>query len=220
MSVQGYTDKFNRLAHFASDVVYDDRQRVKFYKKGLSAKLQHEVRDETTFAKMYSRALGSEFDFDAIRREDMVVEQRVAKWAFHPTDLDENSQEKGKQVRYSEDRQVDQGKKNDFCQKCKKLYHPGKFCDGTPRRCFTCNGVGHFARDCPKKEVPNPVAQKPKGKVYVMSRADAKAHPEIITGKSRVSDVPVILFLVTPPFVMIPFIFKFRGRNFCKWGGL
>jgi hypothetical protein len=30
MSIQAYTDRFNRHAHFATDVIYDERQRVKF----------------------------------------------------------------------------------------------------------------------------------------------------------------------------------------------
>jgi hypothetical protein len=202
MSVQAYTDAYNRLAHFAPDVVHNDRQRVKFYKKGLSAKLQHEIREETTFAKTYSRALASEFDFEAIRREDAVEDCRPAKRAFTPSASEDHAQKRGKQVSHSGGQKNDQGKRSELCWKCQKPYHSGKNCDGSPLGCFICKEAGHFARNCPSKNVTptSVVPPKPKGKIYVMSRADAEAHPEYFTGMYRVSNVPVIFFLITGAF--------------------
>jgi hypothetical protein len=194
MSVQAYTDVFNRLAHFASDILYDDRQRVKFYKMGLSARLQHAIQEETAFTRVYSKALRCEYDFEAIRREDEMEVRRSAKRAYTPEDSHEHFQEKKQQVGGSGDQRIDQGKKGEFCRRCKKPYHPGKGCDGTPRACFNCGGVGHFARDCSEKKAisTSVVTPKHKGKIYVMSRADAEAHPEIRIGMFRVSFVPVI----------------------------
>jgi hypothetical protein len=98
MSVQAYTDVFNRLAHFATDIVYNERQMVKFYKMGLSARLQHAIQEETTFTRVYSKALRCEYDFEAIRREDFVETPRPQKRPFIPSTSSSFPQKKGKQA--------------------------------------------------------------------------------------------------------------------------
>jgi hypothetical protein len=74
----------------------------------------------------------------------------------------------------------------------------GKDYDGNPFGCFNCKETGHIARNCPKKDTPTAVATpKPKGKIFVMSRADAEAHPDVITGTFHISDVPVLILFDT-----------------------
>ncbi|XP_074288572.1 uncharacterized protein LOC141613726 [Silene latifolia] len=68
--------------------------------------------------------------------------------------------------------------------RCRKPYHPGTSCaPGTPITCYTCKAPGHKAVDCPQKpkaEVPKVEAPKT-GRVFVMSRAEADANPDVVT---------------------------------------
>ncbi|KAK9671889.1 hypothetical protein RND81_12G061900 [Saponaria officinalis] len=76
-----------------------------------------------------------------------------------------------------------------ICYKCRKPYHPGKSCDGTPMLCFICKEPGHKAKDYPKK-LPGVVrgprsgseSQAQKGRIFVMTRAEAESHSNIHPG--------------------------------------
>ncbi|XP_074314735.1 uncharacterized protein LOC141649971 [Silene latifolia] len=58
---------------------------------------------------------------------------------------------------------------------------------------------GHKAADCPKKNTTPPAANvpKPKGRIFVMSRAEAEAHPDVIAGMFTVSDIPAYILFDT-----------------------
>ncbi|XP_074282975.1 uncharacterized protein LOC141607517 [Silene latifolia] len=75
----------------------------------------------------------------------------------------------------------------------------GKDCDGNVLTCYLCKSPGHKAVDCPQKpksDAPKtsaPKADAPKtGRVFVMSRAEADANPDVVTVDPKLEDIPVV----------------------------
>ncbi|XP_074299521.1 uncharacterized protein LOC141630639 [Silene latifolia] len=100
--------------------------------------------------------------------------------------------------------------KDKVCYSCHKTYHSGKGCKGNILTCYNCKEPGHKAVDCPKKDT-TPAAvndPKPKGCIFVMSRAEVEAHLNVITGMFIVSDIPayilfdtgISLYFISPSF--------------------
>ncbi|KAK9749856.1 hypothetical protein RND81_02G155500 [Saponaria officinalis] len=83
-------------------------------------------------------------------------------------------------------------------------YHPGQGCDGTPMLCFNCKEPGHKSKDCPKN-FPGAVrgprsgsgSQAQKGRIFVMTRAEAESHCNVNPGIFLSNFIPTfILFQV------------------------
>ena len=88
-----------------------------------------------------------------------------------------------------------------MCMGCPKAYHPGKNCDGTQRLCYFCKEPGHIATYCPKKKAAAttppaaPCVAKPKGRIFMMSRAQAEASSHLFVGMFRVFLARYLFFL-------------------------
>ncbi|XP_074297604.1 uncharacterized protein LOC141628346 [Silene latifolia] len=80
--VQGFTDKFNDLAHYASRFVKDEDECVYFYRNKLNPKLECMVRrDSTTFVAVYDDALWAENCLKAIEDD---AKPRSFSNSYHP----------------------------------------------------------------------------------------------------------------------------------------
>ncbi|XP_074297750.1 uncharacterized protein LOC141628517 [Silene latifolia] len=80
--------------------------------------------------------------------------------------------------------------------------HPGVGCFDKPFVCFFCNKPGHKANECPEKKTTTTtttpaVPERPRGRIFVMSRAEAEAHPDIVTGTFSIFDVPCLVLFDT-----------------------
>ncbi|XP_074288453.1 uncharacterized protein LOC141613608 [Silene latifolia] len=74
-----------------------------------------------------------------------------------------------------------------------KLYTPELDATIDPWFFYICNKPGHRANDCPeKKDAPTPKS-KPRGTIFVMSRAEAAAHQDITTGMFSILDQPCLI---------------------------
>ncbi|XP_074271192.1 uncharacterized protein LOC141595117 [Silene latifolia] len=169
LSVQEYTDQFNALAHFAKPMILNEGQKTFFFRQGLKAKIQGMVRRDTdTFARVYDEALWAEGAIEAVRLEAVAEIAKSFKRPFTPSTSQSYSFKKGKH-----------GNQKGFQKNIPSKYK------------------GHKAADCPKKDTTPAAANvpNPKGRIFVMSRAEAEAHPDVITGMFTVSDIPsYILF--------------------------
>ncbi|XP_074314779.1 uncharacterized protein LOC141650534 [Silene latifolia] len=86
-----------------------------------------------------------------------------------------------------------------MCYHCKKPLHPGIRCFDKQIVCVSCNKPGHKPNECPeKKTTTTPVVpERPRGRIFVMSRAEAEAHPDIVTGTFLIFDVPCLVLFDT-----------------------
>ncbi|XP_074298554.1 uncharacterized protein LOC141629452 [Silene latifolia] len=93
----------------------------------------------------------------------------------------------------------DKNPKDRMCYHCKKPLHPGIRCFDKQIVCFFCNKPGHKANECPEKKTTTTPAipKRPRGRIFVMSRAEAEAHPDIVTGTFLIFDVPCLVLLDT-----------------------
>ncbi|XP_074304874.1 uncharacterized protein LOC141639721 [Silene latifolia] len=205
LSIQAYTDKFNELAHYASKFVKDEEDRVYFYKNKLNPKVESMVRrSSTTFVEVYDDAIWAENSLKAIEEESKPhssshsyrpdfhgkrpfvpsTSNYADKRRFVPRIQDHGGQEpRAQETRGQAHTSTNRLKKDHKCYHCRQALHPGIGCYGKPLTCFHCAKPGHRAVDCPeKKDAPTPNA-RPRGTIFVMSRAEAAAHPDIITGE-------------------------------------
>ncbi|XP_074277225.1 uncharacterized protein LOC141600867 [Silene latifolia] len=93
----------------------------------------------------------------------------------------------------------DKNPKGRMCYHCKKPLHPGIRCFDKQIMCFSCNKPGHKANECPEKKTTTTpaVLERPRGRIFVMSRAEAEAHPDIVTGTFLIFDVPCLVLFDT-----------------------
>ncbi|XP_074277979.1 uncharacterized protein LOC141601583 [Silene latifolia] len=199
LSVQEYIDQFNALAHFAEPMIPNEAQGTFFFRQGLKAKIYGMVRRDTdTFARVYDEALWAEGAIKAVRLETVAESDKSSKRSFTPSTSHAYSYKKGKHENQKGFQKNVQNKYK-VCYSCQKTYHPGRDCKGNPLGCYNCKEQGHKAVDCPKKDT-TPVAvnvPKPKGRIFVMSRAEVEAHPNVITGMFTVSDIPTYILFDT-----------------------
>ncbi|XP_074267457.1 uncharacterized protein LOC141590795 [Silene latifolia] len=210
-SVQEYTDQFNALAHFAEPMIPNEAQKTFFFRQGLKAKIQGMVRRDTdTFARVYDEALWAEGAIEAVRLEAVAETAKSSKRPFTPSTSHPTISRRASMRTKGFRKNVPS--KDKVCYSCQKTYHPGRDCKGNPLGCYNCKEQGHKAADCPKKDTTPTAANvpKPKGRIFVMSRAEAEAHPDVITGMFTVSDIPAyILFdIASLSFISVSFAKK------------
>ncbi|XP_074300271.1 uncharacterized protein LOC141631507 [Silene latifolia] len=208
LSVQAFTDKFNDLAHYASRFVRDEDERVYFYRSKLNPKLESMVRrDSTTFVAVYDDALWAENSLKAIEDD---AKPHPSSNSYHPNihgkrpfvpPSSSNIANKKRSLPRDQELRVQEPcgqvsqpnydtnfEKSRKCFGCKEALHPGVGCYGRPLTCYRCKEPGHRFHDCPERKASttsNPTQApkaKPRGTIYVMSRAESAAHPDIITG--------------------------------------
>ncbi|KAK9697647.1 hypothetical protein RND81_08G051100 [Saponaria officinalis] len=193
-SVQTYADKFMELSRFATTIVLEETSRVRRFEKNLTPKVRTVLAGSpsVTFQQAYDRALSV---YESVKAEEAETERRNpslseilnVKRPFSP----QSSYQETKKARFepkpSDNRTS--GTPAMICYKCRKPYHPGKSCDGSPMLCFICKKPRHKAKDCPKK-FPGAVrgprsgsgSQTRKGRISVMTRVGAKSHPDSMSG--------------------------------------
>ncbi|XP_074294841.1 uncharacterized protein LOC141622744 [Silene latifolia] len=164
-------------------------------------------RDSTSFVSIYNDALWAENSLKEIENEARATSSSLGKRPLYPSSRpftpsprfisspsDPNKRRFVSNVQANRGGQSSafsdtKGTRDRLCYNCKKPAHPGK-CFIDPIICFTCNKPGHKANVCPERKVMAPTTPvvpvrpvRPKGRIFVMSRAEAEAHPDIITGE-------------------------------------
>jgi len=203
MSVQEYTDKFTDLVPYAKAIVPTEIARTQRYEGGFSRELQLCVvgNPAVNFNTAYNRALQVS---SVLASNPSGGSAAPYKRTFTPSSNDNNKRARPNSGSpYRSTLPFVKGRK---CFKCRKDLHAGYNCDGTPQVCFNCKKPGHFARQCPdpKRLVTLAAATtssagegvKPReGVVYVLTREEADANPDVLTGMFLISGISAsILF--------------------------
>ncbi|XP_074306012.1 uncharacterized protein LOC141641240 [Silene latifolia] len=214
LSVQAFTDKFNELAHYASRLVKNEEEKAFFYLDKLTPKLKSLIRrDSTSFVSIYDDALWAESSIRAIDEEARASHTSLGKRPLYSTSrhyvapsrsfVPTSSPSYPNKKRFVPSGQANQGARlspsNDknpkgrMCYHCKKPLHPGIRCFDKKIVCFSCNKPGHKANECPEKKTTTTpaVPERPRGRILVMSRAEAEAHPDIVTDQKIVLKSPL-----------------------------
>lgn len=201
MFVQNYTNKFNKLAPYAKMIAPTELERTRRYEEGFSEELMACVvgNPATTFNEAYNRALHVTTTFLSSRAWSSSVPNSLKR----PLVLfsSQGSRKKPNHGGQSVAQAPLAVKPTSFvppsgglkCFKCHKDPHPGTKYDGSPSICFNCKQHGHFFRQCPmpckllattlgSTHKPSSKTVPRVGRVYVMTREEAEAHPEIIIG--------------------------------------
>ncbi|KAK9750454.1 hypothetical protein RND81_02G198100 [Saponaria officinalis] len=183
MSVQQYADN-----------VPDEAARVRRFEKNLTPRVRTVLAGipSTTFRQAYNRVLSV---YESVKAEEAEEATRVktAKRAhdFIPTRYQGGEKEVStKRPRFEG---LTLGKRffeqRVQCPRCGKTAHVGKNCDGTAIVCYYCKTPGHKSNECPKKtrgEIGAASGTKSqaqnKGRIYVMNRREAEAHPDVVGG--------------------------------------
>ncbi|XP_074291100.1 uncharacterized protein LOC141617866 [Silene latifolia] len=184
-------------------------------------------RDSTSFVSIYDDALWAESTLRAIDEEartTSTASTSLGKRPFYPTSrpyvvpsrpyVSPSTPSYPNKRRFVSSDQANQGARNlspsnnkglkdHVCYQCRKPAHPGVGCFDRDRPiiCFFCNKPGHKANVCPAKK--NAVAttpaipERPRGRIFLMSRAEAEAHPDIVTGTFLIFEVPCLVLFDT-----------------------
>ena len=198
MTVQEYHDKFHQLVHFAGEVTVTEGQRLYYYKAGFGARIQSMIgRDAATVTAVYNEALRAEREIVAIRAEDSALASGSYKRPHVLYQPQGQMQKKFKSGNQQTPSRGAMSRESRDCWKCHKAYHPGKNCAGVELACFVCKVPGHRAANCPQKVTTVAAPPPPAKKIFMMTRADAEANPDVITGTFPVQDVRAFIFFDT-----------------------
>ncbi|XP_074289352.1 uncharacterized protein LOC141614505 [Silene latifolia] len=199
MTVEGYTNKFVKLSRFVTSVAMDEVSRTRRYEKNLAPKARTSMYGipSTSFQQAYDRALSV---YDSVLATD--AEEGVkSNFVKRPYVTPSAPQKRQKYEAHSYTlRDQGQAKRDLSYYKCGKANHPGTTCvTGTPITCYTCKASGHKSIDCPQKpETEAPKVDAPKaGRVFVMSRAEADANPDVVTGTFLVHSFSAFVLFYT-----------------------
>ncbi|XP_074278476.1 uncharacterized protein LOC141602065 [Silene latifolia] len=184
-------------------------------------------RDSTSFVSIYDDALWAESTLRAIDEEahtTSTTSTSLGKRPFYPTSrpyvvpsrpyVSPSTPSYPNKRRFVPSGQANQGDRNlspsnnkglkdRVCYQCKKPAHPGVGCFDRDRPiiCFSCNKPGHKANVCPAKKTvvatTPAIPERPRGRIFLMSRAEAEAHPDIVTGTFLIFEVPCLVLFDT-----------------------
>jgi len=209
LSIQAYTDKFTELSRFATAVIPSEAERVRRYIKKMDPRVRVHV--ISSGAKTFQRAYEVALEIHAsISEEDSGKKKGPAISAPAPASKKprfEQSQKPQQSARPA----PSQGPK--VCLGCKKEFHPGKKCDGTPIVCYGCGQEGHKVTVCPKKQsAATTVSNAPvRNRIFCMTQEEADAQPDVVTGTFLVHNVDAYVLFdtgATVSFVASSFIVK------------
>ncbi|XP_074283271.1 uncharacterized protein LOC141607825 [Silene latifolia] len=136
--------------------------------------------------------------FHYVLEIELVLTSFRSSWPKKPVF---SSRPEGKKADWKKSNEKDSGRKEVFCYSCNEPIHPGLKCNGDPIVCYSCNEPGHKSYDCPKKKAAGTSSTKTaaattaktgdatrrKGRIFLLSRAEAEANPDVITGMYLVS---------------------------------
>ncbi|KAK9714280.1 hypothetical protein RND81_06G083700 [Saponaria officinalis] len=136
MSVQAYADKFVELSRFATTIIPDEASRVKRVEKNLTPKVRSIVAGipSATFQQAYDRALSV---YASVKAEETETANRGFKRPFVPPTPYQGAKKPKFVPGQLPSGGRPSGPPNILCQKCRRAYHPGKNCDGSPIVCLS-----------------------------------------------------------------------------------
>ncbi|XP_074290954.1 uncharacterized protein LOC141617687 [Silene latifolia] len=168
MTVEEYTNKFVKLSHFVTSVAMDEVSRTRCYEKNLAPNVRTAMSSIplTSFQLAYDRALSI---YESVLTTE-AEKSAKSKFVKRPYVAPNSSQKKQKfEARSSSQHDQGQPRRDWSCFRCGNAYYPGKDCDGKPKT------------EAAKTSAPKADAPKT-GRVFIMSRAEADANPDVVTG--------------------------------------
>ncbi|KAK9676439.1 hypothetical protein RND81_11G077200 [Saponaria officinalis] len=194
MSLQAYTDKFVELVPYARTILPTELDQVRYYERGFIKELCMCVTAQpaTTFDAAYDRALRvwADLSTDSARGSQPL---RPFKRPFVPSSPS-SSQGFKKKPTYG------------FRQGFRPLMPRPSVMKNQKSICYNCKQPGHYNRDCPQLHLTvaavsgssAALKKAPRvGVAYVLTRAQAEANPEVITGMFSVCDIPALVLFDT-----------------------
>ncbi|XP_057546014.1 uncharacterized protein LOC130825005 [Amaranthus tricolor] len=190
MTIQEYTDKFTELSRFAPHACPTEAEKVLRYVNRMDPRVQIPVMSSkpATFQEAYDIAL-------SIHTTILENEARMRNAKPPPQHVDPRK-----------------------CNRCSKNSHPGVTCEGKPIVCYRCQEQGHKSYECPKRSgvtesgaarLTSPATQK--SRVFCMTREEANANPDVVTGNILVLNKPAVVLFdsgATMSFISSSFVNK------------
>ena len=146
MSVAAYAEKFEIMAAYARQAMYDpdEQWKVDQFLFGLRAEISHSVsqREFTTYTELLQQCYVAEGSLKRVQEEKELSRTNQNERGRPSQQFRPRPQAfKGKQVQGS------RSNSPSVCRTCGRN-HVGRCANGM-LRCYQCQGMGHMAKDCP-----------------------------------------------------------------------
>ncbi|GAB2285598.1 hypothetical protein Dimus_020042, partial [Dionaea muscipula] len=159
MTIPQYEAKFTELTRFAPELLASEEDKVMLFLNGMDGDLQVLVRghDCRTLVELVRKATNI---------EGGLIAQKGSSYGTNRKGKDSQQGNQGSNVQsLRRPSSVQSGNSQGFaqsggsgsrsfssqthtCPRCGQRHSRGHYCDGTPKKCFTCGGLGHTAKVC------------------------------------------------------------------------
>ncbi|PKA52045.1 hypothetical protein AXF42_Ash013982 [Apostasia shenzhenica] len=193
LAVDQYEARFTELSRFAPELIANDLNKAKKFKKGLNLEIKNRLAGYKlkTYNAIYERAQMVEDNILESEVYAKAQEQKISEQKKRDRSLEKVSPgklNKSKMRKNNNSTKQEQNQQAKICGRCGKN-HRDRACYWEIGACFRCGKVGHMIKDRPlikgqpqQKATGGPQKPKAQGRVYAFTKEDAQASNDVITG--------------------------------------